>query len=58
MIVVNHLVDEQAVMIRKSRNRIQQEENSRVIEEQLDLLRYQDNMKEFLQKNDKVKDYE
>ena len=48
MIVVNHLVDEQAVMIRKSRNRIQQEENSKVIEEQLDLLRYQDKMKEFL----------
>ena len=48
MIVVNHLVDGQAVMIRKSRNRIQQEENSKVIEEQLDLLRYQDKKKEFL----------
>ena len=47
MIVVNDLVDEQAVMIRKSRNRIQQEENSKVIEEQLDLLRYQDKKKEF-----------
>lgn len=48
MIVVNHLVDEQAMLIRSIRKRIQQEENSRVIEEQLDLLRYQDNMKEFL----------